>query len=331
MKHKENKIVWGIVAFLFCLIGLMGNSYNDYYNVNERTRKAVMAAFEDDNWQRIVDLCDRIYDRRGTVKDMTLIFATALENTNQHRKAVRVLNDQIAIEPENYYLYQTLGEIHQRRNESDEAIKAYQKAIEMAPAYARPYVYLGKIYQKKEENDEAIKNYLQAIELFVNHDYYSEIIEYGSEILKMDEKHERTLMLLQYAYMKKDQNREALEVGKKLDAVLAEKGDNELRRVNSLFMGLAAYDSKDYELALNLLTTAMKKREGLEEYWYMACCYLSATYSKLGDDIASQKYRDMAIKIEPKNAEEYIDWLIGPEKDLDSLIGHKKEEISLPI
>ena len=146
MKHKDKKIVWGIVAFLFCLIGLLVYSYNGYYDVNERTRKAVMVAFEDDNWQRIVDLCDRIYDRRGSVKDLTLPYAIALENANQHRKAVRVLNEQIANEPENYYLYQTLGEIHQHRNEYDDAIKAYKKAIEMAPSFARPYINLGKIY-----------------------------------------------------------------------------------------------------------------------------------------------------------------------------------------
>ena len=171
---------------------------------------------------------------------------------------------------------------------------------------------------------------MQAIELFVNHDYYSEVIEYGSEILKMDEKHERTLMLLEYAYMKRNLNREALEVGEKLDVVLTEKGDEELRRVNSLFMGLSAYDCKDYELALSLLTTAMTKQEGIEEYWYMACCYLSATYNKLGDDEASKRYRDLAIKIEPEEADEYIDWLIGPEKDLDSLVGKMKNKTLLP-
>ena len=171
---------------------------------------------------------------------------------------------------------------------------------------------------------------MQAIELFANHDYYSEVIEYGSEILKMDEKHERTLMLLEYAYMKRNLNREALEVGEKLDVVLTEKGDEELRRVNSLFMGLSAYDCKDYELALSLLTTAMTKQEGIEEYWYMACCYLSATYSKLGDDKASKNFRDLAIMIEPKEADEYIDWLIGPEKDLDSLVGKMKNKTLLP-
>ena len=79
---------------------------------------------------------------------------------------------------------------------------------------ASPYINLGTIYQEGNDKEMAIENYLKAIKLFAESKYYDEIIEYGTEILKMDESHQRTLSLMQYAYRNKSQHKEALEMGR---------------------------------------------------------------------------------------------------------------------
>lgn len=213
-KGKLVACIIAIALLCLCIGGVIYERAKDY-DINEHTSKAVIAALEEADWTRIVEICDVIYRKRGTVESMAIAYATALENTGRHEKAVKVLNEQIEVEPNNYYLYQTLGEIHQYRDEHDEAISAYEKVIEMAPAYARPYINLGKIFQERGDKEKAIENYLNAIELFADNKYYDEVIEYGTEILKMDENHQRTLLLMQYAYMHKSQHKEALEMGKR--------------------------------------------------------------------------------------------------------------------
>lgn len=216
LPNKQKKLVAWAFALVLVLLFIGGVIYErgKDYDINEHTAKTVIAAYEDEDWTRIVEICNVIYRKRGTVESMAIIYATALENTGRHEKAVRVLNEQIKVEPNNYYLYQTLGEIHQRKNEIDDAISAYEKVIEMAPAYASPYIYLGAIYQVRNDKEKAIENYLKAIELFTENKYYDEIIEYGTKILKMDESHQRTLSLMQYAYRNKSQHKEALEMGR---------------------------------------------------------------------------------------------------------------------
>jgi tetratricopeptide (TPR) repeat protein len=220
------------IAMVCLFIGGVIYERSKDYDINEHTSKAVIAAYEEADWARIVEICNVIYRKRGSVESMTIVYAAALENTGKHEKDLKVLNEQIEVEPNNYYLYQTLGEIHQRKNEFDDAISAYEKVIEMATAYASPYINLGTIYQERNDKEKAIENYLNAIELFADNKYYDEIIEYGAEILKMDENHQRTLLLMQYAYRHKSQHKEALDMGKRLDSFYVASGDDENRIIN---------------------------------------------------------------------------------------------------
>jgi tetratricopeptide (TPR) repeat protein len=115
-----------------------------------------------------------------------IIYAEALAVNGNHKKAIDVLNNKIANTPDDYYLFQTKGNIYYLIEELDSATACYDNVIDMRPTYARPYVYEGEIYTIKGEKQKAIARYLEAIRLFEENDFIVETEYFCNRILDID-------------------------------------------------------------------------------------------------------------------------------------------------
>ena len=69
------------------------------------------------------------------------------------------------VEPNNGYLYASLGELYEGQGDIDQALVNFQKAAELIKTDASLYFVLGTLYQEKEDNDAALQAYQQAGQL----------------------------------------------------------------------------------------------------------------------------------------------------------------------
>ena len=81
--------------------------------------------------------------------------------------------------------------------------------------------------------------------------------------------------------------------------------------MNWLFTGLSAYRCGEYELARDLIGSAMKSQEIAEVYGWLGHCYLSAIFTKQGNTIAAESAMNAAKEIEEKDVEEFIEELVA--------------------
>ena len=88
--------------------------------------------------------------------------------------------------PQDYYLYQTKGNVYVTIEQYDSALICFDKAIEIKPTNARAYINEGAIYELKGNKREAIENYLAATYLFLRNKYYDEAKEFGNRVLSLD-------------------------------------------------------------------------------------------------------------------------------------------------
>ena len=145
----------------------------------------IREAYEQGNWDIIISIGDTLIGEDDPM-NISIIYAEALAVNGNHKKAIDVLNNKIANTPDDYYLFQTKGNIYYLIEELDSAIACYDKVIDMRPTYARPYVSEGEIYTIKGEKQKAIARYLEAIRLFEENDFIVETEYFCNRILDID-------------------------------------------------------------------------------------------------------------------------------------------------
>lgn len=145
----------------------------------------IREAYEQGNWDIIISIGDTLIGEDDPM-NISIIYAEALAVNGNHKKAIDVLNNKIANTPDDYYLFQTKGNIYYLIEELDSAIACYDKVIDMRPTYARPYVSEGEIYTIKGEKQKAIARYLEAIRLFEENDFIIETEYFCNRILDID-------------------------------------------------------------------------------------------------------------------------------------------------
>lgn len=145
----------------------------------------ISEAYENNNWDKVISIGDTLIGEDDP-KNISIIYAEALAAKGNIEKAINVLNKKIATNPNDYYLYQTKGNIFYIAEEYDSAIINYDKVIELGPAYARPYVCEGEIYTIIGEKQKAIARYLEAVRLFGANDFIDETLYFCNTVLELD-------------------------------------------------------------------------------------------------------------------------------------------------
>ena len=142
-------------------------------------------AYKNGDWDKIISIGDTILGDDDPM-NISIAYAEALAAKGYIEKAIKVLDKKISKDPDDYYLYNTKGNVYAVAEKYDSAICYYDKTTKMNPSYARPYICKGEIYEIIDDKEKAIANYLLAVRLFADHGIVNEVQELSYRILSLD-------------------------------------------------------------------------------------------------------------------------------------------------
>lgn len=175
-----------ILAGLILLSSCQGKQQQPQVKTNSKTDvEKLLDAYQNKDWETVVEIGDTLIGENDTI-NLTIPYAEASAATGNPQKALSLLNKKLESNPDDYYLYQTIGNVYFTMEKYDSALINYEKVIEIKPTYARPYIYEGEIYELLGDKNKAIANYLVATKLFAANNLYEETIEYGNRVLSLD-------------------------------------------------------------------------------------------------------------------------------------------------
>lgn len=245
------------------------------------------------------------------VNGLFVMEANGYAYIKQYDKAITILNDSVEFMKDAQIGYSALGAIYELQDNKEKAIEAYEKAKAIKPTYARPYIQLGSIYSKLGEKQVAVENYLEAIRLFVQNRFYEETEVFSKTVLELDSTNIEAYKFLQYSYFNKNDHSAVINIGLKIDDLCIQQNNSKEGFANRVFMAISLYSLKDFENTIDLLMSAGSDEETWNEYAYIICGYLSASYEKTGNKDKSKEYRELAKKINPDGADAWIDRLLN--------------------
>ena len=177
----KNIVIIIVAAYLVALLISCNRSKKNPQNALE----LLCEAYDNNNWDKVIAIGDTLIGEEDP-KNISIMYAEALAARGNIEKSINVLNRKIANNPNDYYLFQTKGNIFYVAEQYDSALLYYDKVIELGPAYARPYVYEGEIYTIIGKEQKAIERYLEAVRLFAANDFIDETEYFCNRILNLD-------------------------------------------------------------------------------------------------------------------------------------------------
>jgi len=179
-----NKVLaFCVLVIVFCSCSNKSNSQQ--VSQPKRGGELIEEAYKQGNWDLIISVADTMMGDDDP-HNISIAYAEALAAKGNYEKAINVLNRKIAQKPEDYYLYQTKGNVFAVSEQYDSAIANYDIVIEMNPKYARTYINEGEIYEALGEKEKAIKKYMVATYLFARNNFEAEAREMERRILRLD-------------------------------------------------------------------------------------------------------------------------------------------------
>lgn len=180
-----NNKIFTLLSIAILLCSCNNASKGQQVNNHKDAMDLISEAYENNNWDLVISIGDTLIGDDDP-KNISIIYAEALASKGNIEKAIHVLDNKIAIKPDDYYLLQTKGNVYYVAENYDSAIVCYDKVIDMRPTYARPYVYEGEIYAELGEKQKAIARYLEAIELFATNNLIDETLFFSNRVLELD-------------------------------------------------------------------------------------------------------------------------------------------------
>lgn len=183
MDMANKTMILGTLILLLCSCG---NNSKEHKSEGAKPAWTLIGdAYKEKDWDLVISIGDTIIGEDDP-RNIAIMYAEALAAKGHIEKAIRVLNKKISRNPDDYYLYNTKGNVYFYAEKFDSAIYYYDKTIELGPAYARPYIYKGEIYEIIDDKQKAIANYLLAVRLFAVHGFINEVQELSNRILSLD-------------------------------------------------------------------------------------------------------------------------------------------------
>ena len=299
--------------FTFFIIGLFCSCTNMTKTHDESIVEALIDSLnyhrETQDGEKILFYVDTLKTLGVNMPNVALEYAVAYAYMGNFDKGIQILKDSIGTSTKPQLLYNELGSICLAKGDTASAIIAYKQALECNPNYARPYINLAELYKCKKEKELAINHYFEAIKLFAQYEYYEEMGNFATEILNIDSTNIEANKFLQYYYYKEKDYKTALAIGLEIDKLCVVQNRLKDGYANMYFMGMILFEMGEYEKSISLMHQASEDDETVNEYGYSICCYVSASYRKLGDNENADYFLELAKKINTK-AEEYINSLL---------------------
>lgn len=182
MIAKEIILTLGILTFFLCSC----NNAQSQQKINvDQAIVALQEAYKNGDWDKIITIGDKLIGDDDPY-NISIIYAEGLAAKGNVEKTINVLDKKIIKTPDDYFLYNTKGNVYYVAGQLDSAFQYYNKVIEMRPGYARAYIRNGEICELVGDNEWAIKYYLQALKLFASNNFKDEVLLYSNKILELD-------------------------------------------------------------------------------------------------------------------------------------------------
>lgn len=277
----------------------------------EAVIELLQQAYKQGEWETTLMYLDSL-QKMNIGGDLLVFEAECYIGLGDYDKAIGILQsglDSAKIETI-HYLYNTLGTAYYYKGDPERAEEMYKKSIDLRPTYARPYIHLANLYEQSNDKETSIAYFMDAVKLFAENEFYDEVMEFTSRVLDMDSTNIEALKFQQYALFTTGEYEYALSIGGYLDELLENAKQWNDRHVNWLFTGLSAYRCGEYKLARDLIGNAMRSQEVAEVYGWLCHCYLSATFTKLGNVVAAEAAMNAAKEIDEEGVDELIEELL---------------------
>lgn len=92
-------------------------------------------------------------------------------------EAIAAYRDAVEEEPDNGYLYASMGNVYSELGQLDNAVESYEQAVEKQANDGELFFILAALYQEQEQIDQAVEAYLKASEL-MPYDFYAQYTIY---------------------------------------------------------------------------------------------------------------------------------------------------------
>ena len=299
------------IITLFFLMSSCGNIKHENKDiVIEQLIDSLNTYRELGNGKQMLSMVDSLKRMNVNIPNIAMEYAVAYAYLGDFDKSIKVLKDSIEASSKPQLLYNELGSIYRIKGDTAEAIIAYKQAINCNPNYARPYINLAELYKSKKEKELAVNNYMEAVRLFAEFEHYEEMGSYASKVLQLDSTNLDANIFLQYYWYKEGDYRMALAIGLEIDELCIKQKNSKEGYANMYFMGMILFEMGKYEKSISLMHQASEDETTAKEYGYSICCYVSASYSKLGDYEKADYFMDLAKNINREDAESYIKELL---------------------
>ena len=169
---------------------------------------------------------------------------------------------------------------------------------------------MAQIYKDRNEKELAVHNYLAAIRLFAENDFYEEMGNFAIEVLEIDSTNLDANKFLQYYCYNGKDYKTALAIGLEIDRICVKQNRLDEGYANMYFMGMILFDMGEYGKTISLMHQASEDETTTKEYGYSICCYVSASYRKLGDNENAEYFMNLAKEVNREDAERYVNELL---------------------
>lgn len=299
-----------IIALIFLIFSCRNIKQENKDTIIEQLIDSLNTYRESGNGERMLFMIDSLKTMNVNMSDIAMEYAVAYAHLGDFDKSIQVLKDCIGVSSKPQLLYNELGSIYRIKEDTAKAILAYKQAINCNPNYARPYINLAELYKSKNETELAINNYMEAVRLFAEFEHYEEMGIYAGEVLHLDSTNLDAHKFLQYYYYKEGDSRMALAVSFEIDELCVKQNRLEDGYANMYFMGMILYNMEKYEQSISLMHQASENETTAKEYGYSICCYVSASYRKLGYNEKANYFLDLAKEVNEEEAEVYVSELL---------------------
>jgi tetratricopeptide (TPR) repeat protein len=101
----------------------------------------------------------------GNKNQILFLLGTAYYQSKNFKESVKIFNNLLAIEPNNFHAYSNLALAQKELNQIDEAISSYNKSIRINPNFSHSYNNLGNLFLFINNYKNALINFNKALEI----------------------------------------------------------------------------------------------------------------------------------------------------------------------
>ena len=127
-----------------------------------------------ENFQSISNIDPDYIDVEYGISSYGILAFLFLHAKNNPQAALIQAQKALSLQPENYKLFEILGDIYDRFEQYDRAIIAYERALSLEDTDESLYYKVGKLFLKNNQIEEAIQIFLELVNNYPeNPDYYN--------------------------------------------------------------------------------------------------------------------------------------------------------------